>query len=541
MQDDQSIKYRGNPNLKPTGIKHEWSPEQVNEFVKCSQDIEYFIRNYYKIVAPGRGVIDFIPHAYQIRMIEAIKNNRFVICKIPRQYGKTSIVAAILLWYALFNDHFKIALLAHKAAQAREIMSRIKLGFEFLPRWLQQGIVKWNEGDIIFENGSLIQAEATSAGSVRGRSYDIVYADELSHVALNEQEDFYTSTFPTITSSETTKMIVTSTPKGMELFYRLWTESERGKNDFVRVEAFWWDIPGRDEEWKAAIIRNTSERQFEQEYICSFLSSMNTLIDGHKIGNIVTETPVAMYENDNLWVYHFPEPEHQYVITVDTSHGKELDYSVFVVFDVTKLPYRIVAKFRSNTIPSIFYADVILRAARFYSNAYVLIESNDQGKQVGDILFMDLEYENVFMTRSNGRKGQELSGGFGDGTPSVIGIRTSTATKRIGCSSLKTLIEMDKLIVNDEVIKTEMTTFVAVNNSYQAEPGRNDDCMMCLVLFAWLVNQPYFREMFSTDVRQDILQTSLDLVHQNLTPFGFIVDGREEPDEYGVVWNTGLF
>jgi hypothetical protein len=189
----------------------------------------------------------------------------------------------------------------------------------------------------------------------------------------------------------------------------------------------------------------------------------------------------------------------------------------------------VVAKYRNNEISSTLYPDVVYRASRFYNDAFALVETNDVGKQVVDMLFMDLAYENVLMTQSNGRLGQQLTGGFGGGKSS-LGIKQSVTTKRIGCQSLKTLIEMDRLLVNDMHIKNEMTTFVAKKTSYEAEPGKHDDLMMCLVMFGWLVHQPYFRELTNTNVRRDLVQSS-EIVDSELTPFGFIQDGRESEED----------
>lgn len=525
-------KYLGKANLKGSGVEIEYTPEQRAEYVKCSLDCRYFIENYMKIIHVDHGIIPFIPRDYQIEMIDTIVEHRFTICKIPRQQGKSTIVAAIILWLCLFNKHYKVALLAHKASQAREILSRIQLGFENLPFWLQQGVMEWNKGSVEFENGSVIEAEATSSGSIRGRTFNLVYMDELAHVDQHEQEDFFTSTYPTISSGQTTKMVITSTPKGMEYFYSIWTKSVAGKNTYKRVEAHWSQVPGRDEKWKADTIQNTSARQFEQEFECSFLGSMSTLIDGKKIGVIESSLtdPIAMMDDDSLWIYEGALKDRKYCMTVDTSHGKELDYSAFVVFDITEIPYKIVAKYRSNSIPSMFYPDVIYRVAKCYNNSLVLVESNDVGLSVVQTLYMDLEYENIFISETK-QSGQQIGGMF-NGTNKTLGLRMSTSTKRIGCQQLKTIVEMDRLIVHDFHILQEMTTFVAQKNSYAAEKGKNDDLMMCLVMFGWLTNQQYFKDLTTLDIRKNLLEENDSLVDEDLIPFGFIRSGHEYHGSY---------
>jgi hypothetical protein len=524
--------YLGNPNLKASGVTINYTEEQLQEYMRCAEDCHYFVTKYVKIIHPDYGIIPFDkPRKYQVELIDSVINHRFTIAKIGRQMGKSTVVIAILLWHVIFNDHFKIALLAHQASQARELLSRIQLAYENLPFWLQQGVNIWNKGSIELENGSIIQAEATSSGSVRGRAFNIVYMDELAHIELNEQEAFFTSTYPTITSGSTTKLIITSTPKGMEYFYKLWMDSVNGRNNYNRVEASWRDMPGRDDAWKEETIRNTSARQFSQEFETEFLGSMSTLIDGKKIGTIITQDPLGTFEDNSLWIYEGAIKDHSYVMTIDSSHGVELDFSSFVVIDISVKPFKIVAKYRSNTIPSIIYPEIIYRVAKTYNDAYCLIESNDIGKQTVDILYRDLEYENVFISESKAAKGQVISM-FG-GNTKTLGLRMTPATKRIGCMSIKTIIEADRLEINDFHILQEMTVFVAdKKKSYSAEPGKHDDLMMCLVMFGWLVHQPFFKDLSDIDVRSDILHNNNVLVAEELAPFGYVADGREHHGTY---------
>lgn len=522
--------YNGNRRLKAEGVEWSYTPDEAAEFQKCALDCEYFISNYIKITHPDHGLIPFKPRRYQIEMIEKIVNGRFTICKLPRQQGKSTIVAAIILWHIIFNEHYGVALLAHKEAQAKEVLSRLKLAYENLPFWLQMGVVEWNKKSIVLDNGSTVEAEATSSGSIRGRTYNMVYMDEFAHVELNEQEDFFTSTYPVISSGQTTKMVITSTPRGMELFYKIWQDSVEGNNTYQRVEAHYSEVPGRDEKWREETIKNTSERQFAQEFECDFLGSMSTLIDGKKIGAIPTMNPIAQLENDALWIYEKAKPGRRYCMTVDTSHGKELDYSAFVVIDITEIPYKLVAKYRSNIIPSIFYPEVLYRVGKTYNDAFILVESNDVGLSVVQTLFMDLEYEHIFISET--KQSGQMIGGMMSGTNKTLGLRMNTATKRIGCMQVKTLIEMDRLIVNDFHIKSEMSTFVAQKNSYAAEVGKNDDLMMCLVMFAWLSHQPYFKDLADSDVRAHLLEQNDSLVNEDLIPFGFISGGHEFHGSY---------
>jgi hypothetical protein len=509
--------YLGNKNLKGSDVKVPWTEDNIKEYLKCAQDHAYFIKTYVKIVNVDKGLVPFELWPFQENMTDVMVDNRFIICKMPRQVGKTTTVAALLLWYILFNENFNIAILANKDRQAREILSRIQYAYEYLPKWLQQGILQWNKGNIELENGSKILAAATSSSAVRGGSFNLIYLDEFAFVPNNIQEEFFSSVYPTISSGHTTKVIITSTPNGMNLFYRIWADSEEGRNSYKRVDVHWSQVPGRDEAWKKQTIENTSQRQFDQEFNCEFLGSSNTLIDSKKLRNLVWKNPIQKFEN--MHIYESPIKDHKYVITVDTSRGSGIDYSAFVVFDVTELPYKIVAKYRDNEISPLLYPNIIWRAGRHYNDAMVLVEVNDNGQQIADILFYDLEYEGVLLTQSKGKAGIKVGGGYK--VKPIRGVKTTKQVKRIGCANLKTLIEQDKLLLYDYDLIYELFRFVENKTSYEAEEGEHDDLVMCCVLFAWLAHQRYFRSKTDTDVRADLYEENKEIIEENIAPFGF--------------------
>jgi len=517
--------YLGNPNLKRANVRIDWTPDQVREFVKCSEDPIYFISKYMKIVNIDQGLIPFELYNFQKEIVTKIINNRFVICKLPRQSGKTTTVAAMLLWHTIFLENFNIAVLAHKAEQAQEILGRIQLAYENLPKWLQQGVVEWNKRSIELENGSKIKASATSAGSTRGGSYNLIYLDEFAHVDPHVQNEFFASVYPTISSGNTSKVLITSTPRGLELFYKIWKESQEGRNSYVQVDVGWWDVPGRDEKWREETIRNTSEEQFRQEFGCEFLGSSNTLIRGDKLAMIPTVNPIEIRGND-LSIYEVPQKNHNYYCMVDTARGVGGDSSAFVIIDGTTFPYKVVAVYANNKIAPMLFPNIIHSVASYFNSAYVLVEINDIGGQVADILRNDLEYENIFMSRMMGRAGQVITAGFGSAQSSP-GVRTTKQLKRIGCAWLKTLIENDRLIINDFNILSELSTFIEKGESFQADEGRHDDMVMCLVLFAWLTNQDYFIDISSTDVKRNLHDDNIKMIEEELSPFGFIDDGRD--------------
>ncbi len=519
MSENRTSYYMGNQKLKRANVPVNFTKQQVKEYVRCSSDIVYFVRKYIKIVNVDNGIVPFDLWPFQESMINTFTNNRFSICKLPRQVGKTTVTAATILWYILFHENYSVALLAHKKAQAIEILSRIQLAYENLPKWMQQGVVEWNKGSVELENGSKILAAATSSSAIRGGSFNLIYLDEFAFVPPHFQGDFFASVYPTISSGNTTKVIITSTPKGLNMFYKMWTEAVDSKNSFVPFEVHWSDVPGRNEKWKEETIRNTSEQQFREEFECEFIGSSNTLINPGKLLQLPVIAPLKY--TDDYAVYEDPSaPENKdklYVLVADTARGVGRDSSAFVVYNVSELPYKVVARYKNNEISPLIFPNIIHQFAKMYNDAYTCVEINDNGQQVADILYRELEYENVVMTQMKGRHGQVISGGFANRpTP---GVRTTAQLKRVGCTNFKTLVEADKIILGDAEILDELYRFVETGDSYAAEEGAHDDLAMCCVIFAWMTMQPYFREWTDTNIREKIQQDNMKLLEEDLLPF----------------------
>lgn len=531
--------YLGNPNLKKVNTPVEFTKEQILEYQKCSEDPIYFMREYIQIVSLDEGLVPFKMYPFQEHIVRTIHDNRFTICKLPRQSGKSTTTISYLLHYALFNPNSNIAILANKSSTARDILGRLQLAYENLPKWMQQGVINWNKGNIELENKSTIVAAATSSSAIRGGSFNIIFLDEFAFVPANIAEMFFSSVYPTISSGKKTKMIIVSTPYGMNQFYKLWTDAENKRNDYVPIEVHWSEVPGRDEEWKEATIRNTSPEQFQQEFECEFLGSVNTLISPAKIKNMTFKTPIK--SNAGLDVFEDPQKDKTYVITVDVARGVSKDYSAFVVLDVSQMPYRVVAKYRNNDIKPLLFPHTIEQVAKGYNHAHVLVETNDLGQQIAESLQFELEYDNLLMTTNRGRAGQILGAGF-SGRGAGFGVKMTKQIKKIGCANIKTLIESDKILINDFNIVEEMSTFVKRGQSWMAEEGNTDDLMMCLVIFGWLSNQPFFKEMTDTNARQMLYDEQQALIEQDMAPFGFVDDGTPDheqsfADEYGDVWH----
>ena len=533
-----SEQYLGNPLLKKANTQQEFTKEQVIEFYKCAGDPVYFAKNYVKIVSLDEGLTQFDPYDFQEKLINNFHNNRFNICKMPRQTGKSTTVVSYLLHYAVFNDSVNIGILANKAQTARELLGRLQTAYENLPKWMQQGIISWNKGSMELENGSKILAASTSASAVRGMSFNILFLDEFAFVPNHVADSFFASVYPTITSGQKTKVIIVSTPHGMNHFYRMWHDAERNRNEYVTTEVHWSEVPGRDSKWKEQTIANTSKQQFQVEFECEFLGSIDTLIAPSKLKSLVYENPAT--SNAGMDVYEAPQENHDYVITVDVARGVGEDYSAFVVVDITEFPHKVVAKYRNNDIKPMMFPNIIYQLAKSYNNAFILCEVNDVGDQVASIIQYDLEYQNLLMCSMRGRAGQIVGQGF-SGKKTQLGVKMSKTVKKIGSLNLKTMVEENKVLFKDYEIISELTTFVSKKDSFEAEDGCNDDLAMCLVIYAWLVAQEYFKELTDQDVRKRLYEEQKNQIEQDMAPFGFVSDGLDSEsfvDKDGDRWFT---
>jgi len=530
--------YLGNPLLKKANTPIEFSQEQIEEYIKCKDDPVYFAQNYVQIVTLDHGLQPFKTYEFQEKLINNFHNNRFNICKMPRQTGKSTTCVSYLLHYAIFNDSVNIGILANKATTARELLGRLATAYENLPKWMQQGVLVWNKGNIELENGSKILAASTSASAVRGMSFNILFLDEFAFVPNHIADAFFASVYPTITSGKSTKVIIVSTPHGMNHFYRMWHDAEKGKNEYIPTDVHWSEVPGRDEVWKEQTIKNTSEQQFKIEFECEFLGSVDTLISPSKLKTLVYDNPIK--QSAGLDVHEEPKSDHDYVVTVDVARGVGEDYSAFIVADITTFPHKIVAKYRNNTIKPMLFPNIIWEIAKSYNNAFILCEVNDIGDQIASILQYDLEYQNLLMCSMRGRAGQIVGQGF-SGNKTQLGVKMSKTVKKIGSLNLKTMIEENKLLISDYEIISELTTFISKGNSFEAEEGCNDDLAMCLVIYAWLVAQDYFKELTDQDVRKRLYEEQKNQIEQDMAPFGFLNDGLDDTtfiDSDGDRWST---
>jgi hypothetical protein len=538
--------YNGNASLKRAGIELPYTEKEVLELAKCVEDPIYFIDNYCYIVTLDHGIQPFKLYDCQKEKVETIHKNRKVIVMEGRQQGKTSVAAAYILWYTLFQESKTVAILANKASTAREIMSRYQLMFEHLPPWMQQGVKTWNKGDIELENGSVVFTAATTAAGIRGKSVNLLYIDEAAIIPNTIADQFFTAVYPVISAGQTTKILITSTPLGYNHFWKFWNDAVNKVNDFVPMFIPYNRIPGRDEAWALEQRRQLGELKYNQEVLCKFLGSSLTLIDSSTIEYM--STCPTVYSKDGLDLYEYPikaerddeeklvRKPHSYVIVADTAKGVGGDYSAFVIVDITEVPYKLVGKYRDNKIAPMLYPTVIHKVARDFNDAYVLIETNSS-EQVAHILHNELEYGNIVFVNRSTKSGQVVSGGFGGGK-TQLGVNTDKRVKRIGCFTFKSLLEEKKLLIFDADVISEISTFIQVRDSYQADEGYHDDLVMPLVLFSWLTTNPYFREMSDVNIREAMYQERIKQIEEEVVPFGFIMNGTEEEliVEDGDVW-----
>ena len=515
--------YNSNQNLKAAGVQIQFTPEQVEEYLKCAADPIYFIETYCMIVSLDHGLVPFKLYDCQKNKVKVIHENRKVILMEGRQQGKTTTSAAYILWYTLFQEAKSVAILANKASAAREVLSRYQLMYENLPNWLQQGVTGWNKGDIELENKSKVFTAATTASGIRGKSVNLLYVDETAIIPNTVAEQFFTSVYPTISAGETTKILLSSTPLGYNHFWKFWNDAENGRNGFVPLFIPYWEIPGRDQKWADEQRAMLGELKYNQEVLCKFLGSSLTLIAADVIANMSFNNPI--YQKDGLDIYEKPQRGHTYVIVADTAEGVEGDYSAFVIIDITEVPYKLVGKYRNNALSPLLYPNIIYTVGTQYNEAFVLVELN-ASEQVPYILYSELEYENIlFVTRTNG--GQIISGGFGGGK-TQLGVLTDKKVKRIGCQNFKSLVEEQKLLLPDAEIISEISTFIEKKGSYAADDGYHDDLIMTCVLFSWLTTNPYFKDLNNVNLRELMYQQKIEAIENELTPFGFMDDGNTE-------------
>ena len=518
--------YLGNPLIKRDGVAEEWDATKLREYKKCMEDPSYFCKQYVKVIHLDKGLVPFDLYPYQEDMFDHFEENRFSIVLACRQSGKSISSVGYILWYALFHPEKTIAILANKGATAREMLARVTLMLENLPFFLQPGCKALNKGSIELSNNSRIVAAATSGSSIRGMSVNLLFLDEFAFV--ENAAEFYTSTYPVVSSGTDTKVIITSTANGIgNTYHKIWEGAVQNVNEYKPFRVDWWDVPGRDDKWREETIANTSQLQFDQEFGNTFFGTGDTLIEGNTLLDLRARQPINLLEGGDLKVYEKPVKDHEYIMTVDVSKGRGQDYSTFTVIDVSQRPFKQVAVYRNNNISPLLYPSIIYKYANLYNEALCVVENNDAGMLVAVGLYQDLEYENMFLESVI--------------KSDSIGVTMTRKVKRIGCSSIKDILENNKLQVVDEDTILEISTFVAKGVSYEASDGNHDDLMMNLVMFGYFVSTQSFGDNFDMNIKNLLFEERMAQIEEDLPPFGIIDDGRDQvetPSTDGAEWTN---
>lgn len=538
--------YKGNLFLRDVRDTVELTPDNLEELKKCKASFEYFITTYMKIISLDKGEINFSLYKFQRKFLRTIHRNRKVISMQPRQSGKTQTVVGYLLWFSLFNSTKNIAIVANKLSAAREILERYQFAYERLPLWMQSPVKTWNKGSLALYNDSKVFTAATTKSGIRGKSVDILYIDESAFIENNVANDFFAAIAPTLSSGKNTKLIVTSTPKGFNHFQTMWSEAEKGTNGMTPLRIYYHEHPDRDEAWAIDQKKTLGAIRFNAEVGCEFIGSSSTLLDGDTISRLAKAsiTPIQQDQDGSLVVFASPnlgkkndagvwvEAPHVYFGVVDVSRGVGGDYSTCMIIDTTELPYRLVARYRSSTISPLLFPSVVNKMGLEYNNAFILVEINDNGQEIANILHDELAYENVLAVVRDGIKGQLLSNGFGRMNATQLGVRTTKQVKSIGCGTIKTLIEETKLIIEDEETIKEFSTFIEQRGSYAADIGYHDDLVMPLVLFGWMTTQIFFKDLTNSSIRERIFAARINNINAGMSISSFSInDGRPKNDE----------
>lgn len=485
-KDNKRTRYLGKPNLKRAYVKTSYTKEMMQEWLKCRNDILYFARNYCVITHIDFGTIRINLYDYQEELLELLANNRLSVANQSRQQAKTTTTQIFLAHYLIFNEDKNAGVLAHKHQMSVEVLDRTKQIIEFLPEFLQPGIVEWNKGSIELDNRCKLTAYAASPDATRGNQFSLIYMDECGFI--ENFSEVWKQVLPTISSGRRQKLIITQTPNGLNHFYDIVDKAKRGKNDFALMEVLWYDVTprlydnnGKFDDGLQFVKQQISQQQVEaylQEFCCRFLGAANTLINGFTLSKLEWIDKIQ----EDFIKYKEPEKDHKYIMAVDCAEGRDLDYSVAQIIDVTKMPFEQVAIYRQNKVQPLLLPQILMTKAMEYNNAWVYIELNSVGYQVAKDLYIDLEYENVIVDQSKD-----------------LGMKQTKRTKALGCQMLKDLIEKRKLILYDKETILELRDFVQKGQSYEARIDAHDDTVMALVVFQYLATQDRFNDYLETE------------------------------------------
>jgi len=446
--------------VKRPRSEHDYTEDEIIELKKCSESCVHFIK-YVKIVNPDLGEVFFKPYDYQLDLLQKFQDHRFNVGLCSRQSGKTTIVGAYVLWYAMFNRDKSIGIVSNKEKAAKMILDRIKRTYEQLPTWLKPGVTEYSKTFIAFENGTKIVISATSADAFRGETMNLLVCDEFAFVPDNQAGDFWMANYPTISASREAKIIIISTPNGLfNIFHRIYSESVAGENTFVNTKVSWQQVPGRDAKWAEEQIQNLGKRQFAQEFAVDFIGSINTVIDEEVLRILLAnfEDPKEFSLNNRLSIWEKPEEDAIYCLGCDPSKGTGEHWSTIQILKIKSVvPIKLqqVGTFRDNKTDVYDYADIINRLSRYYNDAFILCENNGEGSAVVNRLWWEHENENLI---NSGSKTKNL------GIRSTGGHKTGTKPKAV--LLMKKIIEDGSIKLVDEYTVKELGSYIEENDKF---------------------------------------------------------------------------
>lgn len=480
------VKY--DSTIKSPNHEHNYTYEQIEEIHNCLTNIRHFFK-YVKVIHPDMGKVIYDPYPYQDRMIDNFDNNRFNICLLARQSGKTLTVSVYVLHYALFNEHKTIGIVSNKEDSAKKILLRIKEMYEDLPDWLKPGVKEYNKKSVMFDNGTRIIISATSGDSFRGETINLLVMDEFAIVPNNIAEDFWASNYPTLSASTTSRVIIMSTPKGYNLFHHIYSNAEKQNNNFKSIKVTWKDVPNRDEKWAEQERKNLGESKFKQEYECEFLGSTNTVIDINTLEKLISINidPIHIDLNGRFEIYEKPDNTYKYIMGVDTAKGTGEHNStiqVLKILDNKEIKLKQVAIFCDNHTDVYEFSAIVNRISYYYNNAYIMVENNAEGLSIVNELWWNYENENLI---NSGSKKTDL------------GIRANKSTKVKSVTLMKKLIENNQLELLDRKTILELCNFVDENGRFHGD-GHTDDLISALYWACYIFEMNVLDDDYSINI-----------------------------------------
>lgn len=496
--------YKNNQLIKNGYYEEKFTQEQIQEIIKCKQDIFYFFENYIKITTLDikEPIKLFKPWDFQKELLNRLLTERFNIVYSSRQSGKTTCCATFALWKVLFNPNFKILIAGDSATTAKKILASIKEIYENLPFFLQKGVLEWNKTEVLLDNKSFIKTVPTTENSGRGGTFNIIILEEFSFVKDSIAEAFQASVLPVICSGDATQVLIITTQNGKNFFYEMWQAAINGESIFKPFRIHWQDVPGRDEEWVKTQKQLLGEKKFAREFVGEFDETHSSLVDVSKL-DFVKKEPIII---DDVLFYEKHNPTSKYVITVDLGEGLGSDYSTFSVFEILGAVKQ-VCTYRNKENNDKF-CEVLLKTAKSYG-AKILFENNNDNK-IPYIFHNIYKYENLLFTKIENSTTTLCNKDF---KSRRVGLKPTSETRNVSITALKNMLESKEMIISDFDTFKELETFCKNSKGkYEATEDNHDDLVSALMLMAWLYNDEKFKETIEINTNSSVSRLDLSKV-----------------------------